>query len=53
MTDYAGPLYEANFIVTDEASAELESWLEGVISAALLLDGIASALTFDENESES
>jgi len=47
MTDYAGPLYETSFVVSDDALSELDSWLEEVIKAASRKEGIEAARAFD------
>lgn len=42
MTKHAGPLYEMNFVVTDEVLHPFETWLTQVLSRAQLLDEVAT-----------
>lgn len=43
MTNYAGPLYEMNFVVTDEVVANVDRWIEETIRTALQQDSIEFA----------
>ncbi len=40
MTNYAGPLYETNFVVTNEALSEFEPWLAEISETARNHEGI-------------
>jgi hypothetical protein len=47
MSNYAGPLYETSYVVSDDAVAELDAWLAEVLEAARQHDGIESARYFE------
>ncbi len=47
MTNYASPLYEMNFVATDEVLSDVDSWLQDKARASLQLDGIDSARVFE------
>ena len=47
MTNYAGPLYETNFVVTNEALSEFEPWLAEISETARHHDGIENVRSFE------
>jgi len=47
MTNSAGPLYEMNFVVSDDILAEVDQWLGEIVVAARRRDGIADARVFE------
>ena len=47
MSNYAGPLYEANFVIDDEVLADAEGWLQELLKNAATTDGIVDARSFD------
>ena len=47
MSNYAGPLYETSYVVSDEVLAELDTWLAEVLEAARQHPGIESARCFE------
>jgi Protein of unknown function (DUF3667)/Domain of unknown function (DUF4286) len=50
MSNYAGPLYEANFVIDDEVLADTEDWLKELLTAALGKDEIVDARAFGSSE---
>ena len=52
MSNYAGPLYEANFVIDDEVLADTEDWLKELLTAALGKDEIVDARAFGSGEDE-
>ena len=52
MSNYAGPLYEANFVISDEAFADVEHWLQELVGAALQIDGIEDVRAFGSGEDD-
>ncbi len=47
MNNYAGPLYEASFVIDDEVLADTEDWLQDLVSRAATTAGIDDTRKFE------
>lgn len=52
MSNYTGPLYEANFVIDEEVLADAEGWLLELLKNAATTDGIVDARSFDSGSDD-